>query len=361
MQFIDLKAQQARIKDKIDRRIQDVLAHGAYIMGPEVAEVEQKLANFCGAKHVITCSNGTVALSLAQMVLGIKPGDEVITTPFTFISTAETIAMLGAKPVFVDIDPKTFNLDPYLLEAKITEKTKAIMPVSLYGQCADMSAINAIANKYGIPVIEDAAQSFGATQHGKFSCNLSTIATTSFFPAKPLGCYGEGGAVITNNDDLAEKVRWVRVHGQRVRDDVQLIGMNARFDTLQAAILIEKLAIFEEEIELRNQVVAKYNAALKGCLQTPCIAPGNTSVYAQYTCVADNRSVIQARLKDHGIPTMVYYPVPSHLSPAYLYLGYQEGDLPHAEYAAKTVFSLPMHPYLSDEDIDRIASICKSI
>jgi UDP-2-acetamido-2-deoxy-ribo-hexuluronate aminotransferase len=361
MQFIDLKAQQARIKDKIDHRIQGVLAHGNYIMGPEVAEVEQKLANFCGAKHVITCSNGTVALSLAQMVLDIKPGDEVITTPFTFISTAETIVMLGAKPVFVDIDPKTFNLDPLLLEAKITEKTKAIMPVSLYGQCADMSSINAIANKYGIPVIEDAAQSFGATQHGKFSCNLSTIATTSFFPAKPLGCYGEGGAVITNDDDLAEKVRWLRVHGQRVRDDVQLIGMNARFDTLQAAILIEKLAIFEEEIELRDQVVAKYNAALKGCLQTPYIAPGNTSVYAQYTCIADNRSVIQARLKDHGIPTMVYYPVPSHLSPAYLYLGYQEGDLPHAEYAAKTVFSLPMHPYLRDEDIHRIASICKSI
>jgi UDP-2-acetamido-2-deoxy-ribo-hexuluronate aminotransferase len=361
MQFIDLKAQQARIKDKIDQRIQDVLAHGRYIMGPEVAEVEQKLAEFAGVKHVVSCGNGTDALSLAQMALGIKPGDEVITTPFTFVSTAETIAMLGAIPVFVDVDPKTFNLDANLLEEKITDKTKAIMPVSLYGQCADMTAINAIADKYGIPVIEDAAQSFGATQHGKQSCGLSTIATTSFFPAKPLGCYGDGGAVVTNDDALAEKVRWLRNHGQRERDDVQLIGMNGRFDTMQAAILLEKLAIYEDELRLRHEVATKYNTALKGIIDTPYIMPGNTSTYAEYTCTADNRDEIMARLKAAGIPTVVYYPVPSHLSPAYKYLGYKEGDLPQAEKAAKTVFSLPMHPYLTDVDIQRIAAACKSV
>jgi len=361
MQFIDLKAQQARIKEKIDQRIQDVLAHGKYIMGPEVAEVEKQLAEFSGVKHVISCGNGTDALSLAQMALNIKPGDEVITTPFTFVSTAETIAMLGAIPVFVDIDPKTFNLDANLLEAKITHKTKAIMPVSLYGQCSDMTAINAIANKHGIPVIEDAAQSFGATQGDKKSCNLSTIATTSFFPAKPLGCYGDGGAVLTNDDELAEKVRWLRNHGQRVRDDVQLIGMNARFDTMQAAILLEKLAVYEEEIRLRHEVAAKYDAALKGVVETPFIAPGNTCVYAQYTCISDKRDVIREALKAEGVPTMVYYPVPSHLSPAYQYLGYKLGDFPCAEQAAEVVFSLPMHPYLADTDIERIAAICRSV
>lgn len=361
MQFIDLKAQQARIKDKIDQRLQDVLAHGQYIMGPEVAEVEKQLADFAGVKHVITCGNGTDALSLAQMVFDIKPGDEVITTPFTFVSTAETIALLGATPVFVDIDRRTFNLDANLLEAKITDKTKAIIPVSLYGQCADMAAINAIADKYGIPVVEDAAQSFGAIQNGKRSGNLSTIATISFFPAKPLGVYGDGGAVATNDDALAEKVKWLRNHGQRVRDDVQLIGMNARFDTMQAAILLEKLAIYEEEIQLRQQVAASYNKALEGIVETPYIAPDNMSVYAQYTCISDKRDAIREALKAEGIPTMVYYPVPSHLSPAYQYLGYKQGDFPCAEQAAKTVFSLPMHPYLAEADIERIAAVCGSV
>ena len=359
MQFIDLKAQQALIKDKLDKRIQEVLSHGRYIMGPEVKEVEQKLADFAGVKHVIACGNGTDTLSLAQMALDIKPGDEVITTPFTFVSTAETIALLGATPVFVDIDPKTFNIDADKLEAAITDKTKAIMPVSLFGQCSDMVKINNIANKYNIPVIEDAAQSFGATQHGQKSCNLSTIASTSFFPAKPLGCYGDGGAILTNDDELAEKVKWLHVHGQRVRDDVQLIGVNSRFDTLQAAILLEKLAIFPNEVKLRAEVGAKYSELLKDVVNTPYILPENTSVYAQYTCTADNRDEIVQHLRSKDIPCQIYYPVPSHLSPAYKYLGYKEGDFPHAEKAANTVFSLPMHPYLGDEDINTVVAAVK--
>ena len=259
IEFIDLKNQQARIKDKIDAGIQRVLSHGQYILGPEVTELEDRLADFVGAKYCISCANGTDALQIVQMALGVGPGDEVITPGFTYVATAETVALLGAKPVYVDIDPRTYNLDPQLLEAAITPRTKAIIPVSLYGQCADFDAINAIASKYGIPVIEDAAQSFGASYKGKRSCNLSTVACTSFFPSKPLGCYGDGGAIFTNDDELATAIRQIARHGQDRRYHHIRVGVNSRLDTLQAAILLPKLEIFEEEIALRQKVAAEYD------------------------------------------------------------------------------------------------------
>src|SRR5690554_2799261 len=268
MQFIDLAAQQARIKQKIDANIQKVLAHGQYILGPEVTELEEKLAAFTGAKYCISVANGTDALQIAQMAFGIGPGDEVITPGFTYIATAETVALLGAKPVYVDVCPKTYNLDPAKLEAAITPKTKAIIPVSLYGQCADFDAINAIAEKYGIPVIEDAAQSFGASYKGKMSCNLSTVATTSFFPSKPLGCYGDGGAIFTNDDELALVMRQIARHGQDRRYHHIRVGVNSRLDTLQAAILLPKLEIFAEEITLRQQVAQRYSQLLSATQST---------------------------------------------------------------------------------------------
>src|SRR5690554_261347 len=306
MQFIDLAAQQARIKQKIDANIQKVLAHGQYILGPEVSELEEKLAAFTGAKHCISVANGTDALQIAQMAfgIGIGPGDEVITPGFTYIATAETVALLGAKPVYVDVCPKTYNLDPQKLEAAITPKTKAIIPVSLYGQCADFDAINAIANKYGIPVIEDAAQSFGATYKGKQSCNLSTLSCTSFFPSKPLGCYGDGGAIFTNDDELAIVLRQIARHGQDRRYHHIRVGVNSRLDTLQAAILLPKLEIFAEEVSLRQQVAAKYDQLLNqaGITTTPFVEEHNTSVYAQYTIQVENREQLQAKLSEAGIP-----------------------------------------------------------
>nr|AAC45856.1 WbpE [Pseudomonas aeruginosa PAO1] len=275
IEFIDLKNQQARIKDKIDAGIQRVLRHGQYILGPEVTELEDRLADFVGAKYCISCANGTDALQIVQMALGVGPGDEVITPGFTYVATAETVALLGAKPVYVDIDPRTYNLDPQLLEAAITPRTKAIIPVSLYGQCADFDAINAIASKYGIPVIEDAAQSFGASYKGKRSCNLSTVACTSFFPSKPLGCYGDGGAIFTNDDELATAIRQIARHGQDRRYHHIRVGVNSRLDTLQAAILLPKLEIFEEEIALRQKVAAEYDLSLKQVgIGTPFIGSG---------------------------------------------------------------------------------------
>src|SRR5690554_4140981 len=312
MQFIDLAAQQARIKQKIDANIQKVLAHGQYILGPEVSELEEKLAAFTGAKHCISVANGTDALQIAQMAfgIGIGPGDEVITPGFTYIATAETVALLGAKPVYVDVCPKTYNLDPQKLEAAITPKTKAIIPVSLYGQCADFDAINAIANKYGIPVIEDAAQSFGATYKGKQSCNLSTLSCTSFFPSKPLGCYGDGGAIFTNDDELAIVLRQIARHGQDRRYHHIRIGVNSRLDTLQAAILLPKLEIFAEEIKQRQQIAKRYiellsnfSVSSEDSVATPYIEPHNTSAWAQFTIQVDNRDQVQAKLQAAGIPT----------------------------------------------------------
>ncbi|WP_290498240.1 DegT/DnrJ/EryC1/StrS aminotransferase family protein [Alcanivorax sp.] len=345
MQFIDLAAQQARIKDKIDAGIQRVLAHGQYILGPEVAELEEKLAAFAGARHCITCANGTDALQIAQMAFGIGPGDEVITPGFTYIATAETVAVLGAKPVYVDIDPKTYNLDPEKLEAAITPRTKAIIPVSLYGQCADFDAINAIAKKHGIPVIEDAAQSFGATYKGKRSCNLSTVATTSFFPSKPLGCYGDGGAIFTNDDELAVILRQIARHGQDRRYHHLRVGVNSRLDTLQAAILLPKLEIFPEELSLRQQVAKHYTEQLAAAgIAVPHVESHNTSAWAQYTVRVDNRETVQASLKEQGIPTAVHYPIPLNRQPA---VEDATVSLPVGDQMAQQVMSLPMHPYLS--------------
>lgn len=357
IEFIDLKSQQARIKDKIDAGIQRVLSHGQYILGPEVAELEEKLAQFVGAKHCITCANGTDALQIAQMALGIGPGDEVITPGFTYIATAETVALLGAKPVYVDIDPRTYNLDPQKLEAAITPCTKAIIPVSLYGQCADYDAINAIAAKYSIPVIEDAAQSFGATYKGKRSCNLTTIACTSFFPSKPLGCYGDGGAIFTNDDELAKVLRQIARHGQDRRYHHVRVGVNSRLDTLQAAILLPKLEIFEAELEQRQRVAKLYDETLKalGVETTPYVEEWNTSAYAQYTILVGERDQVQEKLKKQGIPTAVHYPIPLNKQPAVADASVQ---LPTGDRVAEQVMSLPMHPYLDDETV---AAICAAV
>ncbi|WP_440028748.1 DegT/DnrJ/EryC1/StrS family aminotransferase [Chromobacterium amazonense] len=359
IQFIDLKAQYQHLKADIDARIHTVLDHGQYIMGPEVKELEEQLAGYCGAKHAIGVCDGTKALLIAMMALGIGPGDEVITTPFTFIATGEMIALLGAKPVFVDIDPVSYNLDPNLLEAAITPATRAIMPVSLYGQAADFDAINAIAAKHGIPVIEDGAQSFGASQHGKQSGNLSTIGCTSFFPSKPLGCYGDGGAVFTSDDALAKKIREIRVHGQDRRYHHPVIGLNGRLDTIQAAVLLAKLPSFPDEVAARERIGARYSALLQDVARVPVIQAGNTHVYAQYTIEVDHRDDVQAKLKELGVPTAVHYPIPLHLQPAFAHLGLGEGSFPHAEAAGKRVMSLPMHPFLTEEAQDAIVAAVK--
>ena len=350
--FIDLKAQQARIKTQIDAAIARVLAHGQYILGPEVAELEEKLATYTGAKHCITVANGTDALQIAQMALGIGPGDEVITPGFTYIATAETVALLRAKPVYVDINPLTYNLNPALLEAAITPRTKAIIPVSLYGQCADFDAINAIAARHGIPVIEDAAQSFGATYKGRKSCNLTTIACTSFFPSKPLGCYGDGGAIFTNDDELAKIMRQIARHGQDRRYHHIRVGVNSRLDTLQAAILLPKLDILDEEIAARQQVADRYAALLHSSIQTPNIERHNTSAWAQYTVRVPNREQVQNHLKQAGIPTAVHYPVPLNKQPAVADPGVL---LPIGDGMTQKVLSLPMHPYLDKDSMDRVA------
>lgn len=349
IEFIDLKAQQARIKDKIDAGIQRVLAHGKYILGPEVAELEEKLAAFIGAKHCISCANGTDALQIAQMAFGIGPGDEVITPGFTYIATAETVAVLGARPVYVDVDSHTYNLDAAKLEAAITPYTKAIIPVSLYGQCADFDAINAIAARHGIPVIEDAAQSFGATYKGKHSGNLSTVSCTSFFPSKPLGCYGDGGAIFTNDDDLAMVLRQIARHGQDRRYHHIRVGVNSRLDTMQAAILLSKLEILPDEISLRQEIAEHYDRLLNeaGILTTPFVEPYNSSVYAQYTIQVDNRPVVQAKLNEAGIPTAVHYPIPLNKQPA---VADHAVSLPVGDQVADRVISLPMHPYLALSD-----------
>ncbi|WP_026879210.1 DegT/DnrJ/EryC1/StrS family aminotransferase [Ignatzschineria larvae DSM 13226] len=355
MQFIDLGAQQQRIKSLIDAKIAAVLAHGHYILGPEVTELEELLAEYTGAKYCITCANGTDALQIAQMALGIGPGDEVITPGFTYIATAETVALLGAKPVYVDIDPITYNLDSAKLEAAITDKTKAIIPVSLYGQCADFDAINAIADKYGIPVIEDAAQSFGATYKGKKSCNLSTIACTSFFPSKPLGCYGDGGAIFTNDDDLAVLIRQIARHGQDRRYHHIRVGVNSRLDTIQAAILLAKMSIFEEEMLLRQEVAGRYNSLLSNAgITPPPILSHNRSAFAQYTIQVENRTKLQEALKVQGIPTAVHYPIPLNKQPA---VADSNIDLPIGDRVAEKVMSLPMHPYLEEADQVKIVNI----
>ena len=352
MQFIDLAAQQARIKKQIDANIEQVLSHGQYILGPEVAELEEKLAAYCGAKHCIGVANGTDALQIALMALGVGAGDEVITPGFTYIATAETVALLGAKPVYVDIVEQTYNLDPAKLEAAITPRTKAIVPVSLYGQCADFDVINAIAARHNLPVIEDAAQSFGASYKGRKSGSLTTVSCTSFFPSKPLGCYGDGGAVFTDDDNLATAIRQIARHGQDRRYHHIRVGVNSRLDTLQAAILLPKLAILEEEIGLRGRVAAVYERELdKAGIAAPFVESHNISAYAQYTVRVKNRDAVQTALKAAGIPTAVHYPIPLNKQPAVA----SDAVLPVGDLAAKEVISLPMHPYMTEEQVRQVA------
>lgn len=349
IEFIDLKAQYADLKQAIDQRIQRVLDHGQYIMGPEVRELEERLEAFTSARHCITVSSGTEALLIALMALGVGPGDEVITTPFTFVSTAEVIALVGATPVFVDVEPDTCNIDANRLEPAITSRTRAIIPVSLYGQVADMDDINDVATRHGgIPVIEDAAQSFGATYRNRSTCSLSTIGCTSFFPSKPLGCYGDGGAIFTNDDALAKAMREIRVHGQERRYYHTRVGVGGRMDTLQCAIVLAKLDSFSREIEQRilaGQRYADLLAPLTAVTQL-AVRPDRTCVWGQYTVQVDDREAVLEKLKASGVPTAVHYPVPLHRQPAYAASCRIAGDLSSAEAVARRVFSLPMHPYI---------------
>lgn len=364
MNFIDLQAQYGRIEEDVDARIKAVLQHAQFVMGPEVKELEERLAEYVGVKHCVGVASGTDALLIPLMAMGVGAGDEVITTPFTFVATGEVIALLGATPVFVDVDPRTYNIDPALLEAAITPRTRAIMPVALYGQCAEMDEINAIAERHGLPVIEDAAQSFGATYKGRRSCGLSTVGATSFFPSKPLGGYGDGGACFTDDDELAKAFREIRVHGQDRRYNHPRIGINGRLDTLQAAVLLAKLAIFDDEVALRGEIGSRYSVALadKGAAWSgdaeagtlvPSILSHNTSVYAQYTVQVDDRDAVQAKLKEAGVPTAVHYPIPLNRQPGYEGLS-AGGETPVAERCARRVMSLPMHPYLQENEIEQI-------
>ena len=354
MQFIDLKAQYAALKGPIDARIQKVLDHGQYIMGPEVAELEGRLAAWCGARHCITVASGTEALLISLMALDLRPGDEVITSPFTFAATAEMIVLLGGTPVFADIEPDTCNIDPSLIEALVTPRTRAIMPVALYGQCADMDEINAIAARHGLAVIEDAAQSFGASYRGRKSCNLSTLGCTSFFPSKPLGCYGDGGALFTDDDTLAQAAREIRVHGQSGRYHHTRVGVGGRLDTLQAAVLLAKLERFDWELQRRAEIAARYTTLLQGVEQVAVRADRN-SVYAQYTVMVDQRADVQAALKAAGVPTAVHYPKPLNHQPAYAHFCCP-GCTPHSTRQAGRVLSLPMSADLSEADQDRVVA-----
>ena len=353
--FANLQLQYQKYKVDIDANIQAVLNKSNYIMGEEVHELERALERFTGAKHAITCSSGTDALLLAMMAMDIQPDDEIITTPFTFIATAETIALMKAKPVFVDIESNTFNIDANLIEAAITDKTKAIMPVSLYGQPADMDTIQAIADKYNLKIIIDGAQSFGSTYNGKTDSGLGDISTTSFFPAKPLGCYGDGGAAFTNCDELAVKMKSLRVHGQSKRYHHQYIGMGGRMDTIQAAVLNVKLKHYPKDLKLRQEVAAKYTQQLENAESVlPVVDESSTSAWAQYSIRVKNRDEVQERLKKSGIPTAVHYPVPLHLQECFEYLGYKDGSFPISEMVSKEIISLPMNPYITDEEINHI-------
>ena len=354
MQFIDLNSQHKLIEDKVKDSLNDIFTNSRYIMGSEVTEIENRLAEFTEAKHAIACASGTDALQIALMALDLKAGDEVITTPFTFFATGEVIALLGLKPVFVDIERKSYNINPELIEDKITNRTKAIIPVSLYGQCANMDKINAIAQKHGITVIEDAAQSFGAEYKDRKSCNLSEISTTSFFPSKPLGCYGDGGMVFTNNDKIADKLRMIRNHGQEQRYHHPILGVNSRLDTMQAAVLLAKMDIFANEVESRKRIGARYSKLLSDFVKTPIVLENQTHIYAQYTIEVDNREQFCASMKDLGIPTAVHYPVPLHFQPVFKDVEVKEGELAIAEEVAQKVVSLPMHPYLDEETQDKV-------
>src|SRR2546423_14195285 len=344
MEFIELKRQYAQYRSEIDDRMRAVLNHGHFIMGPEIAELESKLAAYVGVKHCLTVASGTLSWEIALRAWDVGPGDEVITVPFTWVSTAEVIGLVGARPVFVDIDPDTYNIDIDQLEQAITPKTKAIMPVSLFGQMPDYDRINALAAKHGGKGIEDGAQSFGAKQNRRRSCGVTLVGSTSFFPAKPLGCYGDGGALFTNDDALADRMRAIRTHGGLKRHHHPLLGLNGRFDTLQAAVLLAKLPHFDWEVEQRERIGARYSRLLQDTCVVPAVAEGNTHVYAQYTIRVADRDRLAAQLKERGIPTAVYYPKCLHEQPIFADLGYKYGDFPESERAAREVLSLPMHP-----------------
>ncbi|MCF7826920.1 MAG: DegT/DnrJ/EryC1/StrS family aminotransferase [Candidatus Marinimicrobia bacterium] len=368
MQFIDLAKQQSLIKTNLDKRIQEVLAHGQYIMGPEIKEMEAQLAEYVGVKHCVSCSSGTDALLMPLMAWGVGPGDAIFTTPFTFIATAEVIQLLGATPVFVDIDPRTYNISAELLDIAINQvieqgelNPKVIIPVDLFGLPADYAALELISKKYDLKLLEDAAQGFGGQIGNRKAGSFGDAASTSFFPAKPLGCYGDGGAIFTDDDELYETLLSIRVHGQGgdKYDNVR-IGINGRMDTLQAAVVLEKFTLFPSEIKLRNQVAAQYNALLSDRVVTPEVKDGFTSVWAQYSILAkdaSDRASLQAKLKDADIPTAVYYPIPLHQQTAFNHLGHQTGDFPVSEEMSQRIFSLPMHPYLETADIEKICGI----
>jgi UDP-2-acetamido-2-deoxy-ribo-hexuluronate aminotransferase len=370
--FIDLKAQQEKIRPALLERIRQVLAHGQYILGPEVKELEERLAAYVGVKHAVSCSSGTDALLMPLLAYQVGPGDAVFTTPFTFIATAEVIQLLGATPVFVDIDPRTFNIDPAALEETIASlaknpqtshlKPKGLIPVDLFGQPADYDELNALARRHGLFVLEDAAQSFGATYKGRRAGSLAEAAATSFFPAKPLGGYGDGGAIFTNDDSLAETLRSIRVHGQGTNryENVRL-GLNGRLDTLQAAILLVKLEIFAEEVAARQAVARRYSEALPAVVEVPYVAPQRTSVWAQYSVLSDRRPELQEKLQNAGIPSAIYYPLPLHLQGAFAHLGHKAGDFPVSERISGRILSLPMHPYLPEKDQDEIIGVILSM
>ena len=365
MQFIDLNAQQQRIRDKIETNIKNVLDHGKYIMGPEIKELEARLSQYVGTKYAVGVASGTDALLIPLMAYRIGPGDAVFTSPFTFIATAEVIQLLGATPVFVDIQPDTFNIDPEKLEDAIQQiktegklKPRGIIPVDLFGQTADYDEINALAGKHDLFVLQDAAQSFGAVYKGKKACSNADVAATSFFPAKPLGCYGDGGMIFTDSVELHETLTSIRIHGKGSDKYNNIrIGVNGRLDTIQAAVLLAKMDIFDEEIQLRQTVTARYAEGLKAPAKAPVVRDYNVSAWAQYGILHPERDAVIARLKENGIPTAIYYPTPLHLQAAFAELGYRKGDFPISETVADRVFSIPMHPYLQAEDQDKIVSI----
>lgn len=367
MQFIDLAAQQKRIRAQIENNIKKVLDHGRYIMGPEIRELEEKLADYVGVDHAVGVASGTDALLMSLMAYEIGEGDAVLTTPFTFIATGEVIRLVGATPVFVDIDPETYNINPEELEKRIKKllaenkfTPRCIIPVDLFGQSADYDEINAIAEKYDLFVISDAAQSFGAVYKGKKACSLTEISATSFFPAKPLGAYGDGGMVFTRDAAMKEKLLSIRVHGQSSDKYNNIrIGINGRLDSIQAAVLLAKLEIFDEETDLRQKVAGRYNELLKDYVKVPYVKDHNLSVWAQYSLLHPERDNLIAKLKEQGIPTAIYYPKPLHLQDAFSYLEYKKGDFPVSEKIADEIFSIPMHPYLSTEDQDKIIAAIK--
>ncbi|MBX2847233.1 MAG: DegT/DnrJ/EryC1/StrS family aminotransferase [Acidiferrobacterales bacterium] len=364
MPFIDLKSQYAAHQAALQNAVVSVLDHGQYIMGNEVNELESELASYIGVKHVLACSSGTDALILPLMTMGLTSQDAIFTTPFTFFASAESISLAGATPVFVDIDPQTYNIDPDSLRQKIQSVLKegklnprGVIPVDLFGISADYNAIQAIADEFELFVLEDAAQSFGAQYKDRKACSMGDFAATSFYPAKPLGCYGDGGAVFTNDSELYETLVSLRVHGQGKSGDKYdnvRIGMNARMDTIQAAVLLEKLKFYDDEIIKRNDVAARYNKQLSDKVVTPKVPEDQGSVWAQYSIQVDDREKLKADLAEVGIPTAVFYPIPIHLSTAYQYLGYKAGDFPVSESVSKRIISLPMHPYLDEKMIDQI-------